>query len=162
MKTLKLTALVVIFLSMNFVYTQEKVKKVKKFKTWVSLNDGFEIYGILYQLKDSSITVTNTKMEKSKDIYIKNIQEIKIRRKNSIGRGAVIGGASGLVAGSLIGLAKGGEGFETIGYGINLTVIGTGIGILTGTIKKKFDINGNLDNYTKNKEELRKYAIKKD
>ncbi len=67
-----------------------------------------------------------------------------------------------MVAGSLIGLAKGGEGFETIGYGINLTIIGTGIGILTGTIKKKFGINGNLDNYIAIKDELRKYAIKKE
>ncbi len=171
MKTLKLIALVVMILNMNFIYTQEKVQKVKNYKTWITLNDESEIHGILYQLKDSSIVVTNIKTEESQEIDVKDIQKIKIRRKNSIGRGALIGGASRLVVGGLIGLADGddsGEWFamsaeeKAISSGILFMPLGAGTGILIGTIKKKFDINGNISNYNKNIQQLRKYVIKKE
>ena len=164
MKTLKLITLMVIILSMNFVYTQEKVKKVKIYKTWVSLIDESEIHGILYQLKDSSILITDIITKESQEIEIKDIQKIKIRRKNGAGRGAIIGTVSGLVAGGLIGLAEG-DGFfskeETaLLSGVFFSGVGAGAGALIGTIKKKFDINGSIDNYNKNKEKLREYTIK--
>ncbi len=172
MKTLKLIALVVMILSMNFIYTQEKVQKVKIYKTWIILNDESKIHGILYQLKDSSILVTNIKTEESQEIDIKDIQKIKIRRKNSIGRGAVIGGVSGLVVGGIVGYMNGDDpdGIslfkmsaeeKAVSTGVGFLPIGAGVGILVGTIKKKFDINGNISNYNKNIQQLRKYAIKK-
>ena len=171
MKTLKIAVLVVIFLSMNFVYTQEKVKKVKTYKTWVSLIDKSEIHGFLYQLKDFSIIVTNTKTDGTQEIDIKDIQKVKIRRKNSIGRGAVIGGVSGLIVGGIVGYMNGDDSDsiswfkmsaeeKAVSTGVGFLPIGAGVDILVGTAKKKFDINGNIDNYTKNKEELRKYVIK--
>lgn len=176
MKTLKLAALMIMILNVNFIYPQEKIKKVKIYKTWVSLMDESEIHGILYQLKDSSILVTNMKMEESQEIDIKDIQKIKIRRKNSIGRGAIIGGASGLVVGGLIGYMNGddedsdnGLNFiamsaeeKAVSSGILFMTLGAGTGILIGTIKKKFDINGNISNYNKNIQQLRKYVIKRE
>lgn len=173
MKTLKLIALVVMILNMNFIYTQEKVQKVKNYKTWITLNDESEIHGILYQLKDSSIVVTNTKTDGTQEIDIKDIQKIKIRRKNSIGRGAVIGGVSGLVVGGIVGYMNGddpdgislfkmsAEG-KAVSSGILFMPLGAGTGILIGTIKKKFDINGNVSNYNKNIQQLRKYVIKRE
>jgi len=171
MKILKLTALLVIFLSTNFVYTQEKIKKVKVYKTWVSLMNESKIIGVLYKLNDSSIFVTDIKTNVSKEIYIKDIQKIKIRRKNSIGRGALIGGATGLVAGGLLGLAEGDDSGgwfamsaeeKAVGYGVFFSGVGAGVGVLAGTIKKKFNINGSIDNYNKDKEELKEYVVKKE
>ena len=172
MKTIKLITLMVIILSMNFVYTQEKVKKVKIYKTWVSLIDESEIFGVLHQLNDSSILVTDIKTEISQEINISDIQKIKIRRKNSIGRGALIGGASGLVVGGMVGYMSGDdpEGIslfkmtaeeKAVFNGVIFIPFGAGAGILIGTIKKKFDINGSISNYNKNIRELREYAVKK-
>ena len=49
---------------------------------------------------------------------------------------------------------------KTVGYGVLLTRFGAGVGVLIGSIKKSFDINGKLENYKLNKQQLRKYAIK--
>jgi len=166
MKNLKLIALVVMILSMNFIYAQEKTKKVNIYKTWVSLIDKSEVHGFLSQLKDSSILVTDIKTEESWEIDIKDIQKIKIRRGNSTGRGALIGCASGLVVGALIGLAEGDSFFSkeetAVLSGVFFSGVGAGAGAIIGTVKKKFDINGNISNYNKNIQQLRKYVIKRE
>jgi len=173
MKTLKLIVWLV-FLCISSIYAQEKTQKIENYKTWVYLHkETLKIRCVLYKVKDSSILVTNIENGESQEIYIRDIQKIKIRKKNSIGKGALIGSVSGLVLGGAIGLIEGDDPPDqwimsytaeekAVGYGVLLTPIGAGVGVLIGSIKKSFDINGKLENYKLNKQQLRKYAIKKE
>ncbi len=184
MKFLNTIALIVLC-CINSINAQDTIQKSKIFKTWVSLNsEPFKIKGFLFEIKDSSIFVSNSVVmqDYNKDKFetvelnINKIEIIKTRRKNSIGKGVLIGAISGFAIGSLIGLMSGddppcssGEWFclrfnsrqKAMMNGIGLSVIGVGIGALMGTIKIKIPIDGNIDKYNQNKDKLRKYSIKK-
>jgi len=74
----------------------------KRYATWISIyNRPSELFGVLYEVKDSSIVVS------SKEVFSNNIKTIKIRREKNKGRGTLIGAATGFVVGVVIGLALG-------------------------------------------------------
>lgn len=91
-------------------------KSFRIYKTWISLNNESKtLIGVLYEIIDSSILVSNSilredyftgRFELSK-INLNNINFVKTRVKNSVGKGALIGTIAGFVLGGIIGLISG-------------------------------------------------------
>lgn len=155
-------------------FSQTDFKEDKKYKIWISLNkDPFKLKGFLYKLNDSSIILSKTFISKEDsakgsdlfEININHIEKIKIRRKGSIGRGATIGGISGLVFGSIIMLTQTGhdDSFDPIRkfsfFALPLATLGSGIGVLFGSFKAKIQINGNINTFNSHRENLQKITI---
>lgn len=144
-----------------------------------------KIKGILYEIKDTSILVSSSAViwDYSGDRFgvktlpVYNIEIIKTRRKNSIGKGVAIGTLSGIVVGGLIGLISGddppcpsGSGMScwsldakgnAVLAGIPLAICGAGVGALIGSVKLEIPINGSIDSYNRNKNKLRGHSIRK-
>lgn len=157
---LKFTLLLLIGLFMSFSnFAQSKQKKAKKYKAWISLlDDKSVVKGYFNDLKDSSIVVLDSKNKERIELPVNNIDMIKIRRKNRIGRSAGIGAASGFVFGAILGYSDGDDPPDTFLFkytaeekagasAILLMPIGAGIGAGIGSFKKKFDIGGSMVNY---------------
>ncbi len=180
MKTIILIAFIGLC-CMNSLNAQDSIQakdsnqKIKIFRTWVSLkSDPYKIKGVLYQIKDSSILVSNSANKKDYsmgqfevvEIQISNIRKIKIRRKNSMVNGIWIGALSGFVVGGVLGLMSDDSDYMSseataIYGGAFFAAIGSGVGGLLGLIKIGIPINGSMDNYNISKDKLRKYSIKK-
>jgi len=184
MKFINVIALILLC-CLNSLNAQDTIQKIKIYRTWVSLNsEPFKIKGVLYEVKYSSILVSSsiviqdysTDRFEMVELHINNIETIKTRRNNNIGRGVLIGAITGFAVGGLIGLLSGddppcppGSYFcirftaeeKALGAGVSLAVSGAGIGALIGSIKVKIPINGSSNSYNRNKNKLRKYSIKK-
>lgn len=179
MKFVNVIALIVLC-SLNSLNAQDTIQKIKIYRTWVSLNsEPFKIKGVLYEIKDSSILVSSSvviqdystdKFEIVK-LHINNINTIKTRRNNNIGRGILIGALTGFAVGGLTGLVSGDDppdsfwpwtaGEKAIIIGSSLAVCGAGIGGGIGLIKVRIPINGSINSYNRNKNKLVEYPIKK-
>ena len=170
---------------LNTVNAQDTIHKNKIYRTWISLNsEPFKTKGFLYDLKDSSILVTSSiaiqdySVDRSGivQLHINNIESIRTRRKNRVGKGVLIGAISGFAVGGLIGLISGDDppcdshslicirytaGEKAILAGIPLSIGGAGIGALIGSVKVVIPINGSINNYNKKKDKLRGYTFKK-
>ena len=169
---------------MNLLHAQDSIQKIKIYETWISLySEPYNVKGALYEIKYHSIIVSNstrildysTNNFESTMFNIENIEIIKIRRKNRILKGVIIGTITGFALGGVIGLLNGEEeqgtslywgptttGELTIAFGVPLAVVGAGLGALAGSVKVKIPINGNISNYSRYKHKLRKYSIKKE
>jgi len=149
------------------------------YKTWISLNNRQNMMkGVLYEVNDSSVLVSNSFLKKDYSIgkynvtkiSFRNIDLVKIRMKNSKVIGASLGAVTGFVAGWLIGLNKGddppGWGLTFSArdkakiYGIPMAIGGTVIGGLVGSIRIKIPINGNIDKFNRNKSRLKTHTIR--
>ena len=169
------------FICLNPLNAQDSIQakdsnqKIKIYRTWVSLkSDPYKIKGVLYEIKDSSIFISNSMVKKDYsidrfevvEIQINNILKIKIRRKNSMLNGIWIGALSGFVVGGVLGLMSddsdymSSEGMAIYG-GAFFAGIGAGVGGLFGLLKIGIPINGSMDNYNRNKDKLKKYSINK-
>lgn len=169
----------------SFAQDVTQKKKIKVYKTWISLNNSpHKIKGALYEIKDSSILVSNhrnpyaTSRFETVNFPVNNIETIKIRKKNNVGSGVLAGAIGGLVVGGLIaGLLNDKDNPPCVGIGCDLAsrlpasegftavflgvACGAGLGYALGSIKVKIPINGNIKNYNKHKDKLREYSIKK-
>ena len=155
-------------------------KRFKIYKTWVSLNNDPKILkGVLYEIKDSSILVSNSiikedyktgKFELLKIDY-QNIDIVKTRVNNSLGLGILKGAVAGFAIGALIGILSGDDNPDEIYFpstaerkavvgGIILSLIGGNIGAMVGNIRVKIPINGNIGNFNRNRIRLKKYTIR--
>ena len=139
----------------------------------VSINFGNrKIYGSIYEIKDSSIVVSNSHRQRdylrksfqTKVINCSQIDVISVRHKNL---GALYGALGGLLAGAIIGYAQGDDTPGIMSFtatdkailgGFLGVLPGTLIGGLIGSIKIKIPINGNFENFNKKKELLKKYS----
>ena len=153
---------------------QDYGKKNNKFKTWITLLDEpYEVNGILYALKDSSILLSNYKTysefivdnNPTIELRVDNISLIETRKRNRMTKGIIIGAVSGFAVGGLIGLARGDDmdssaGEKAIKGGISLAIPGALIGMLVGTVKVSIPIDGNLSIYKKLKKDLHQYSTK--
>ena len=153
--------------------------KIRIYKTWVSkINESLIDHGVLYDVADSSILVSSSFSRKDystgnftiSTINFNQIDNIKIRPKNAMARGALIGLMTGIAAGVLAGLIDGddnpddwialtAEDKAVIGAYL-FGMIGAGVGSFAGLIQLKIPINGNRDNYSKNIIRLRRYTIR--
>jgi hypothetical protein len=172
MKTMILTILC--FLCMNIAtYTQPNAgsKKIKYYYAWICQGKEYPaIKGFLYELKDSSVVIlisTNSRINKFDTSYllefpVNKIELIKTRKKGSLGTGIIVGGLSGFTLGGLIGLLlnekpdnhKAIDNMEyrtsAFGMGLYIGLIGVGIGTIAGTVKMRYEINNNWNDYLRN------------
>jgi len=149
------------------------------YKTWISLiNRQNTIKGVLYEVNDSSVFVSNSLLKKDYSIgkynvtkiSFSNIDLVKTRMKNSGVIGASIGAITGFVVGRSIGLKLGddtpGWGLrfsakeKALWYGIPMAIGGTVLGGLVGSIRIRIPINGSMDKFNRNKSRLKKYTIR--
>jgi hypothetical protein len=167
------------FLGVQSVNSQDQKLKTK-YKTWlVTTPDIVTSKAHLYQLKDSSINFANSLYPLnpgfSKEIEIRNIDVIKVRRKGRVFRGTLIGAVSGLVLGIVIGnaavktdecddpcpsLGISEEAGKILVVGLVGTVVGGSIGAAIGSMKVSIPINGKQSKYQEQKIKLQKYLIR--
>ena len=136
------------------------------------------IIGALYELKDSSILLSNTFKPKDytkgnfelAELYIDDIYLIKTRRRTRPARGAGIGLAVGAATGALVTrIAIGPPPYEAgwfwpENYSYFATVpagavVGAITGAIIGSIQIKIPINGSMNNYNNQKKKLGRYTI---
>ena len=165
---------------LNSLNAQDTIHKNKIYRTWVSLNrEPFRFKGVLYEVNDSSILVSRSIVIKKNTIdrsemanfNFSNIETIRTRKNNNIGKGILIGALSGFVTGGAIGLISGADppdsyfrftaGENAILSGIVLGIIGADIGGVIGSLKIKIPINGSINNFNSNKNKLRGYSVNK-
>jgi hypothetical protein len=139
----------------------------KKFITSVKMQDNRVVNGSVYAVTDSQLILIKSSGARY-TIPAENIQSFTLRRKNSVGRGALIGFCAGALTGVIIGLASGDDkiqgpsdndpwgigaavsnafamtaGQKAIAGGILLGSTGAVVGMLVGAIaKKRFVIGG--------------------
>jgi len=161
-----ITNVLLVLCCLNALNAQDTIQRNKIYKTWVSLNsEPLKVKGFLFDIKDSSIIVSNsfvikdfsTEKYRITELYYNNIETIKTRRNNNIGRKILIGTLTGFAVGGLIGLVSGDDppdtfwpwtaGEKAIIYGSSLAVCGAGIGGGIGIIKVKIPINGSINNF---------------
>ena len=171
-------AIIVISFFINHSYAQENIGRQKFYNTWISFTiDSLKLKGILYELQDSSIVISNSLVVKNYPdgdyeltrIYIREIDKIKTRRTKNTGRGILIGAVSGIAIGGIIGLVDGDDppGWFAMTAGEKATFLGVflgGCGAITGgaigTIRINFTINGNVQSYRSQKRKMQKYSLK--
>lgn len=158
----------------NSGHSQDLGKDYNKYKVWVTLTDEpFEVNGILYELKDSTLLLSNYKTydkfivdnNPTIELHIDKIDLIEARKRNRLSKSIIIGTASGFAIGGLIGLAKGDDadnsaGEKAIKGGVSLAIPGALIGLLVGSVKVSFPIEGSLTNYKSHNKKLQKYSTR--
>ncbi|MBN4070779.1 hypothetical protein JYT76_03780 [Olleya sp. AH-315-F22] len=166
MRTTVLTLFGVLFFFSLGLKAQKKTNKIKTHKAWVTLVDGSKAKGILYSADNEGIKITSQNSFDATNlitINAKNISVLKIRKKGKVGKGALIGGLSGVGFSLLIG-ATTNDGFFTKEEAATLTGIifvplGTGIGALVGTKKETIYIFGKSESYKTKLEIIKRYTL---
>ena len=144
---------------MSFSYglnAQNNSKIIQIHKVWVTSMDGSKTKGVLYSADEQLIKISkNNSLSNSNLIVIdcEKIDIIKIRRKGKIGKGAWIGAASGAGFGVAIGMATDSGELKSVVAtvsGLFFGIVGTGVGAIVGSNKKKIQINGDSELYLSN------------
>jgi hypothetical protein len=174
MKTVILIALMVIC-CINCLNAQDTINK-KIYRTWVSsIYEPFKAKGVLYDINDSSIFIANLdalkyppteRLKTVKIDIIYNVNLIKTRRNNNIGKGILIGAVSGFALGAILGLSSQDDEIFTSGQlalsmGGTLALFGIPIGAAIGAVKVKIPINGSIKTFHENSNRLKKYSYRK-
>jgi hypothetical protein len=178
----KMFAFLMIALVVGGLYAQVVPDRTEIYTTSISLNSQpKKVAGSLCQVNDSSVIVSSSlrlqdytaNRFKKVELHFENIETIKIRRKNSVGNGALIGAISGLTFGGLIGYASGDDSCpsgtwcsftytaeaKALMLGVPFSIVGAGIGALIGSAKIVIPINGSNKTFNQNKNNLREYSI---
>ncbi|MBC3757228.1 hypothetical protein H7U19_02350 [Hyunsoonleella sp. SJ7] len=170
--TFKLILLCVALLNSFNTHAQKKNKKVKIYKVWVVLANKSKQKGFLYAVDDQSLKIIrDLSLENESEIIMikaEDIYQIKIQRKGKMGRSILIGGLSG---GLLASLGSSGtnddDALVVQVYGeaakagsiVLGTLVGTSLGAIIGTGKKKFKISGDVAVFKSKQEDLSRCAI---
>ena len=104
-------------------------------------------------------------------INYNRIDIVKTRVKNSVGRGILIGAVTGFAIGGLIGILSGDDNPDEIYFAstaeekakedaIILAIFGGSIGAVVGNVKVKIPIKGNMENFNRHKNKLKKFTIR--
>ena len=150
---------------------KDTLQKKKIYKAWISVSGEKGKKGILYQVKDSSLLLSDSKHKK--DYYTgsfkttafdaNSIDKIKLRRMRNINRGAFIGMAVGFAAGAITGAVlghSGGTAGAALWVGSWGLAAGAIVGASIGSIKISIPVTGSQEKFEKNKQKLMSYAIK--
>lgn len=123
--------------------------------------------GYLAEINDSVLLLSPTEVSYNpiypdnkniKGFYYKDISSIRIRRTGATGRAILIGAASGLVAGAIVGFAQGDDppdplfsataGEKAIAVGVIGSVVGAAIGgVIGAVVKRKYTIRGKKEKF---------------
>jgi hypothetical protein len=148
---------------------QEIVRgKRKIYETWIYLEHPAEkIRGVLYETRDSSIVVSQSRIRtdyppkifQGSEYDYSQLKDIRIRRLNSLQRGAIIGGISGFYL-IFIGTALGDEVplWASFLVSVPAAATGAGIGALAGSIKIRIPLYGNYQAYSMNRDKLNYFS----
>jgi len=158
-------------------------KKVKPFNVYITTVDNKSITATLRGANDSLLLVKGSKGNQWQ-IPAENIQSFSIRRKNSVGKGALIGFGIGAVTGIISGLASrddavsndvpddfssvfspslnttsvGKAATRGFGFGIGGAIIG---GISGALMRKKFVIGGRKETFRDLQSEIMNKLVRK-
>lgn len=150
------------------LYAQKSQYHTRTYKVWVKLMDEQVSKGYLIQLADSVIEIVDRKGIDSISYKVSEIEKLEFRRKGRVGKSIGIGAGAGLVLGAIGGYSSGDDepGFlsfsaeeKSIVSGTLALPIGAGIGAIIGVVKRKFPIEGDLENYKKYRMEMNKYIV---
>ena len=161
-------------------WSEKDEKGFKIYKTWISLNNDSEtVKGALYNITDSSLLVSSSLIKQDyttgnfqiTKLNFTNVDLVKVRSKNRVVKGALIGTVAGFFLGAMLGLIEGDDNPEDVYFpstaaqhamenGFILAIGGAGIGSLCGSIKIKIPINGSIGNFNSNKRKLEKFAVR--
>ena len=167
LKTLALMFFGFLLICPTTINAQNKAKKIKTYKVWVTMLDHSKENGILYAADEESIKISKNKSLDASNLTVikaQNIDKIKLRRKGKVGNSAMIGGLSGVALSAIIGVSQN-DGFFTKEEsaaiaGIFFVPLGSGVGALIGTSSEIIVVNGNLKNYTNWLGTLQRYSLK--
>jgi hypothetical protein len=144
------------------------LEKPPIYHVWVTLNKKSKANGVLYGVQDSSIwiadpgfmrdyrkiasghSIENDARFRIQKIQVTDIQHIKIRKLNSIGKGLLLGPVTGVGFGVVVGAG----GFEKIIGGAILGIFGVPVGGIVGASKFKIPIQGDFSRYQVNRKHL--------
>jgi hypothetical protein len=146
------------------------INRNKIYRVWISFNNNKNpAKGILYEIKDTSILISNSLFKKDyltsnfkvTDINYKIIDHLYLRNKNSVTIGTVIGTAAGIVgafgiAGSIAN--KDELAGAMLLFGSPFIALGTGIGALIGSFRIHIPINGSFETFKQNESRLKKHS----
>lgn len=176
MKSFKLTILILLC-CLTSILAQKDYKKIKIYKAWVTFNnEPVVVRGVLYEVKDSSIIVTNSVFKEDykinnftkTELFYKDIKKISISRKNRFLRSIVKGTVICFVFGALLGLSTSSNSEDaffsreesTLLGGVLFAIPGMIIGAVAGVGKSSVPISGDFQNFNLNRYKLTKYSIK--
>lgn len=141
-----------------------------------------KLVGVLYQLKDSSIILSNKmdfgdshyRVTEISELHIEDIKSIYSNKGHRTVMGALIGAGGGFLVGFIAGYVseKNQTGdadwfdvspeFAGLGVGISFSLGGILVGGMAGSRSSRMPINGNVHQYHSHREKLNKYTLKKD
>ena len=179
MRTSILIACLFILCLHNSVEAQSPLPvKADPSKSEITLLSGTDqVTGALFQLKDSSILVSNSLVKldyetgnyEVSELYIDDINLISTKKRGRSLQGLLIGGAIGIGTGAAIGLISGDDTGYILAFtaeqkalmgGVSLGAIGALAGAVVGSFRIKIPINGSMDNYNLKKKKLGKLTVR--
>jgi hypothetical protein len=173
MKAIKLTMLILIFCVFNS-FPQETITLNKKlYETRVSMSiEPGRLNGILFEVKDSSILISDARIRNQylsgnfnvTEIDFRNLEYLYIRNQNSRKNGAWIGG--GITAAFSIlsihytfrDVPEVRNIFFLVGVP-TMAIAGAGIGYLVGLIPARFPIQGSFENFDWHRTKMQKRSL---
>jgi small nuclear ribonucleoprotein (snRNP)-like protein len=164
MKTIPVIGVLLIFLISFTTVAQKSITH----KVWVTLSDNSEVKGTLLQATEEAFVLVKEDLSKM-EIDPQRIKTLKIRKTGSVGRGAWMGALGGFLAGSLVGYASGDDEPGLLSWTAEekafagaflATPAGTLLGIAIGSGKETILVNGNLELYRTNLNQLKRYEPK--
>ncbi|MBV5314423.1 MAG: hypothetical protein JZU47_14070 [Prolixibacteraceae bacterium] len=155
--------LILLNCSSGLVHSQNQpVKKPKPYDSWVKTPD--HLYrGILYQVQDSSIRISDPNINKLILFNFQDINQVQLRRKNSVLTGAIVGGTIGILPSiALLSIFR----ENIVGLylpvvavvGLSGAAIGTGIGAGIGSIRITIPIERKRENFDRYRSKLDYFA----
>ena len=149
-------------------------KKIRLYETWLSSdNQAGKYAGILYEVRDSSLIMSESKIKQNyltgillfTEIQYQDINILKTRKAGIIKRRAWIGGITGFgialgILAPQIGQMDGFFGLILLSMGTPLAGMGTGIGALSGLMKINIPISRDLITSTATKVYYRNTPLK--
>jgi len=153
---------------------QATKQKVKVYNTIVyTVFKGPAYRGILMEVTDTHLIMRSHGDEVR--IPSNSIKQVGFKRKASVGRGAAIGGITGLVLGLAIGYSSGDDTCpsgsfciyestaeeKALAGGLVFCAGGTIVGVIIGavSIAQKIKINGDLETFQSKQDEMKKYVF---
>jgi len=144
---------------MNTINAQKEIDRPEKYQTWVYEGKAESGPGFLTSLSNETIVLNSSIMFNNTELgryNVSNVSQIRIRKNSSQGIGAL----AGLVGGGLIGWIAGSsyEGDDYCGgkcpgvepgtvtglTALGFALVGTAVGVIIGSKKKKFRLNGTV------------------
>ncbi len=149
------------------------------YRSWLYFNNGkIATQGLLYEVKDSSITLTSRlRLPKPIDYKVEYIELVEVRKDGGVATGILVGSLVGGAAGLVVGIAAMPKCDEddwscnlgnviagpivVLGSGAGFGLAGGLIGAAIASPKVTFPIGGNYEKYHDQKEKLREYSVLK-